>query len=700
MYYRKRESLAVITVNYDCKSIPFSKLEQTILNNPSYCIYCINNERLIGIVSAGDISRAEGDTVWINKSFTYVLEGQYMAARTIFKEKLSIHALPVLSKDGILTGEYIRWDDVLQVRMHLNTFGKGAKLKLQKLTFSGGGEYYYADNHSRIVLVKPCVSSKEKQTLFHKIQKRLQSHGIAANCITHEEIKDYLPSTDAFLFIDENECQAMNALLSTIWKKGLYLGFQSYVNTFTLSKDDIDKQDGTYLTKLYEQGIQILGLTAPENEDLEKAIFKKFSAVGEERIDVLPKSMYKGFFADLYNEQYIEDIYTILNMRKVRNEFGLKVLEDHHSRLYNVTNGERHTVGQPTFFTRNIFFFGPCYIVGNRVEDKHTIASFLQKRLNEENYPVRVVNCGSIGMEYLENCIPRIMKTVLHEGDIIILDRPPEGIRGVKYLNLTEVLVKNEVNVEWMTNAPFHCNHKITELYANAIYETLAPVLENQIPAIGKLIENDNDFIKRLYLNRYFQNFQPSMHGKIGAIVMNCNPFTCGHRYLIEQALHIIDFLIIFVVEEDKSVFSFTERFAFVYEGTKDLNNIMVVPSGPFILTQMSFPEYFIKETSEDIKKHTEQDIRTFAEKIAPPLGIKYRFIGEETNDEVTNQYNLAMKKILPEYGIQPIEIPRKEIGGEQISASLVRKCIEENKTETLEMLVPESTLKILFRKE
>ena len=58
------------------------------------------------------------------------------------------------------------------------------------------------------------------------------------------------------------------------------------------------------------------------------------------------------------------------------------------------------------------------------------------------------------------------------------------------------------------------------------------------------------------------------------------------------------------------------------------------------------------------------------------------------------------MKKILPEYGIQPIEIPRKEIGGEQISASLVRKCIEENKTETLEMLVPESTLKILFRKE
>ena len=324
----------------------------------------------------------------------------------------------------------------------------------------------------------------------------------------------------------------------------------------------------------------------------------------------------------------------------------------------------------------------------------------MQKRLNEENYPVRVVNCGSIGMEYLENCIPRIMKTVLHEGDIIILDRPPEGIRGVKYLNLTEVLVKNEVNVEWMTNAPFHCNHKITELYANAIYETLAPVLENQIPAIGKLIENDNDFIKRLYLNRYFQNFQPSMHGKIGAIVMNCNPFTCGHRYLIEQALHIIDFLIIFVVEEDKSVFSFTERFAFVYEGTKDLNNIMVVPSGPFILTQMSFPEYFIKETSEDIKKHTEQDIRTFAEKIAPPLGIKYRFIGEETNDEVTNQYNLAMKKILPEYGIQPIEIPRKEIGGEQISASLVRKCIEENKTETLEMLVPESTLKILFRKE
>ena len=42
---------------------------------------------------------------------------------------------------------------------------------------------------------------------------------------------------------------------------------------------------------------------------------------------------------------------------------------------------------------------------------------------------------------------------------------------------------------------------------------------------------------------------------KFGAVVMNCNPLTLGHRYLIEQALKQCDYLMIFVVQEDKSFF-------------------------------------------------------------------------------------------------------------------------------------------------
>jgi citrate lyase synthetase len=118
-----------------------------------------------------------------------------------------------------------------------------------------------------------------------------------------------------------------------------------------------------------------------------------------------------------------------------------------------------------------------------------------------------------------------------------------------------------------------------------------------------------------------------------------------------------------------------------VREGTKDLENVTVVPSGNFILSQTTLPEYFVKIEDEDMTDNAEYDITLFAETIAPKLHITYRFAGEEREDEVTAAYNLAMKKILPEHSIQLVEIPRKTVadGNETaISASLVRERLEQ----------------------
>lgn len=155
--------------------------------------------------------------------------------------------------------------------------------------------------------------------------------------------------------------------------------------------------------------------------------------------------------------------------------------------------------------------------------------------------------------------------------------------------------------------------------------------------------------------------------------------------------------MIIFVVEEDESIFSFDERFAMVCSGTGDIKHVMVVPSGPFILSKTTFPEYFVKEADEDMAKNVENDITFFAERIAPHLNIHYRFVGEEPEDMVTNAYNLAMKRILPEKGIKLVEIPRKEQCGKYISASSVRKCLENGDWDGLDRLVPKSTKRILF---
>lgn len=63
----------------------------------------------------------------------------------------------------------------------------------------------------------------------------------------------------------------------------------------------------------------------------------------------------------------------------------------------------------------------------------------------------------------------------------------------------------------------------------------------------------------------------------------------------------------------------------------------------------------------------------------------------------MTNAYNTAMKKILPEHGIRIVEIPRKKNAQQIISASAVRRYLAANDRERLKELVPASTIKILY---
>ena len=182
---------------------------------------------------------------------------------------------------------------------------------------------------------------------------------------------------------------------------------------------------------------------------------------------------------------------------------------------------------------------------------------------------------------------------------------------------------------------------------------------------------------------------------------MNCNPFTKGHQYLIEQAASQVDYLYIFVVEEDKSFFTFADRFELVKAGTAQLNNVIVVPSGEHVLSYKTFPVYFRKEEQKTAKVDATQDVEIFARYIAPRLGITYRFAGEEPIDMVTKQYNEQMAEILPQFGIEFIEIPRKATvsDNEVISASRVRRLMKEEKWDEIRELVPETTYEYLIGK-
>ena len=178
---------------------------------------------------------------------------------------------------------------------------------------------------------------------------------------------------------------------------------------------------------------------------------------------------------------------------------------------------------------------------------------------------------------------------------------------------------------------------------------------------------------------------------------MNCNPFTLGHRYLVEYAAAQVVKLYVFVVEEDKSEFPFADRIELVKLGVKDLPNVEVLPSGKFIISQQTFSGYFNKAELQDAVVDSSEDVEIFGREIAPTLGITIRFAGEEPKDNVTRQYNETMREILPRYGVEFHEIPRKTFGDEVISASVVRDALKRDDFDKIKNLVPETTLLYLL---
>lgn len=180
--------------------------------------------------------------------------------------------------------------------------------------------------------------------------------------------------------------------------------------------------------------------------------------------------------------------------------------------------------------------------------------------------------------------------------------------------------------------------------------------------------------------------------GRIGAVVMNCNPFTLGHRYLVEQAAKQCDWLHIFVLSAEKSLFSAQERRMLVEQGTADIPNVTVHPTGDYLISAATFPSYFLKEKARVDEMHCELDLEIFCQYFAPALGITCRFVGMEPFSPVTKAYNEAMKKYLPPRGVEVTEIPRKESGGIAISATRVRELYEKKEFEALRQLLPETT--------
>lgn len=192
--------------------------------------------------------------------------------------------------------------------------------------------------------------------------------------------------------------------------------------------------------------------------------------------------------------------------------------------------------------------------------------------------------------------------------------------------------------------------------------------------------------------SRYLQSLSPfRKEGISSAIVMNANPFTLGHLHLAEQASAESDTVHLFVLSEDVSLVPFSVRKRLVQAGVAHLPNVICHDSGPYMISNATFPSYFLKDEADVTKNHARLDIEVFGQ-VAAALHITKRYVGEEPKSVVTASYNQCLKEQLPKKGIQCIEIPRLEKDGAVVSASDVRKAIREQEWDKVKKMVPDST--------
>ena len=159
------------------------------------------------------------------------------------------------------------------------------------------------------------------------------------------------------------------------------------------------------------------------------------------------------------------------------------------------------------------------------------------------------------------------------------------------------------------------------------------------------------------------------------------------------------DLVHLFMVSEDASLFPYAVRKKLIQEGTRHLANLRYHDSGPYIISQATFPSYFQKDAEAVIASHANLDLAIFV-KIARKLGITARYVGEEPTSVVTGLYNQVMEKRLPEAGIQCMVVPRREEQGQVVSASTVRKAIQEGKWALVREQVPPTTWDFLQSQE
>lgn len=313
------------------------------------------------------------------------------------------------------------------------------------------------------------------------------------------------------------------------------------------------------IARLGQMGVQFLFFQTPLRQNI-----KNLSEFEQQRLDhwefdfnhITDRDceMIKQIYPPEVTTDYLQQVY---DGSRVYVKDGIKYLADFSSRYVNVIMGHRITMDCPLQWSNTIYMFGQCTTRGTGVEDKHTIASFLQRQLNQNgknSYRVMnmAVGCGSD----LYDDIMHMRETDFRSGDLVILCTnleivPLEEFRknNIAYYDTSFLFDRPHAHGEWFTDMTFHTNASGNLVIAEYIYDVLRKkdllIQGREKPPVHshRTLQDTDDRMSE-DLRQYIQSLSEyRKEGKNGCIVMNCNPFTLGHQYLVEYASKRVDHL-------------------------------------------------------------------------------------------------------------------------------------------------------------
>lgn len=539
-----------------------------------------------------------------------------------------------------------------------------------------------------------------------KIFSYLRSNlNISVTCINSElqiDKEGYMlkGEYDIILFLDLLEARKVkneitgNEYLCIFWKNILDLNSMNYLQ-------DVSAQ---IIPRLIDEGVKVIlvqPINLKNNRYINEAVKKSIIRDSGARFWTLKKKYQ-------FNGKLIKDEKLGEALANAKGDFLKGYYRKFHvGDSYNFVNGFRTVQNKNIAKKNNIYFFGSCISSSPYTRDEDTLCNLIAKKLSSYyNIYSKTNNIDNMNL---------IMRECLYKkNDIVFLFfdeyfryknmKDVYSFRLEKCLRVVPDLGSHMLDGMWQhldkVAIKVLADYIMNFLYENELInrnivgngkEEVFSLSQYKKRPINVKMYGDDDLREWLYKISSLKR-----SGMNGAIVMNCNPMTLGHMYLIEQAKNMVDNLYIFVVEEDSSEFSFTDRINMVRNNLKDMKNVIILPSGKYVLSAYTLEGYFTKKDFCGMNIDASEDLELFLT-IAQYMNITYRFVGSEPKDKFTKLYNEAMKERLPQYGVEVIEIERLQIDNSFVSASDVRQYITIGDWDAVKKVVPSYTLNYLL---